>query len=162
MFNDQQRPTDKLKPALGGDNAGKAKDNVAKLTDMMEQKNNIQDFAIAELPEPEGVSGTEDFTKYSSETLQSGIEKLQEMKPVIDNGTGNSSDYWYNYDQAQGLDVPNGYQIVYDSYYGDDHIRVEKDGDNYNIINGRHRIWLAKQMGVESLPMEVVDVKRDR
>ncbi len=162
MSGDFKRPTDQLKPALGGDNAGKAKDNVAQLTEMMEQSVNIQDVSIAELPEPEGISGSEDFTKYSSETLQSGIEKLQEMKPVIDNGTGNSSDYWYNYDQAHGLDVPNGYQIVYDSYYGDDHIRVEKDGDNCDIINGRHRIWLAQQMGVESLPMEVVDVKRDR
>ncbi|MBN2003172.1 MAG: hypothetical protein JXA21_07420 [Anaerolineae bacterium] len=36
MFNDQQRPTDKLNLLSGGDNAGKAKDNVAKLTEMME------------------------------------------------------------------------------------------------------------------------------
>ncbi len=162
MSNDFKRPTDKLKPTPGDDLARKAKDNIAQLGDMMEQNPDIQDVAIADLPEPDGISGPDDFTKYSLDTLQSGIEKLQEMKPAIDSGAGNSSDYWYNYDQAHGLDVPNGYKIVYDSYYGSDHIHVEKSNGNYNIINGRHRIWLAKQMGVESLPMQVVDVKRDK
>jgi hypothetical protein len=159
MFNDQQRPTDQRKPAPGSGEQRKAKDNVARLSDMMEQKSDIQDVPVADLPDPEGISGPEDFTKYSSDTLESGIQKLQEMKPTIDNGTGNSSDYWNNYDQVHGLDVPNGYRIVYDSYYGGDHIRVEKSGDTYNIVNGRHRIWLAKQMGIESLPMEAVEVE---
>ncbi len=171
MSGDFKRPTDQLKSALGEDSSGKAKDNVAKLTDMMEKKEfvppervTITEVPIADLPMPEGISGAEDFKSSSSlEALQSGIGKLQEMKPVIDNGVGNNSDYWGDYDAAHGLDVPNGYRIVYDSYYGsNDHIRVDKDGDRYDILNGRHRIWLAKQMGVESLPMEVVDVKRDR
>ena len=162
MFGDVRKPTDKLKPKFDNGKVNKAQDNVAKLTDMMEQKTNIQDVAIAELPDPEGISGSSDFTKYSPEVLQSGIEKLQEMKPAIDSGVGRNSDYWGDYDAAHGLSVPDGYQIVYDSYYGNDHIRVEKDGDRYNIINGRHRIWLAKQMGAESLPMEVVEVNREK
>lgn len=162
MFSDQLQPTDKLKPKLDEDKSDKASDNVARFTDMLEQKSNMQDVAIADLPDPEGISGPEDFTKYSAESLQSGIEKLEKMKPIIDSGVGDNSDYWREYDAAHGLSVPDGYQIVYDSYYGGEHIRVEKFGDDYDIINGRHRIWLAKQMGVESLPMEVVDVQRDK
>lgn len=45
MFNDQQRPTDKLNPLSGGDKDGKAKDNVAKLTEMMECGETKTDFA---------------------------------------------------------------------------------------------------------------------
>ena len=157
MFNDSKRPTDKVKHGLDTDTVRKGRDNLAQINDMMEQSV-VKDTAIANLPTPEGISGPEDFKKYSVDKLQSGIEKLQEMKPVIDSGIGNNSEYWRKYDQAHGLDVPDGYRIVYDSYYGNDHVRVEKSGDNYDIINGRHRLWLAKQMGVESLPMEVVEV----
>lgn len=45
MFNDKQRPTDKLNPLSGGDKAGQAKENVAKLTDMMERGETKTDFA---------------------------------------------------------------------------------------------------------------------
>lgn len=45
MSGDFKRPTDQLKPTLGGDNAGKAKDNVAQLTKMMECENTKTDFA---------------------------------------------------------------------------------------------------------------------
>jgi hypothetical protein len=158
MFNDAKRVNDRVKPEPSDDVKHKAKDHIANFSDMMEQSVAIEDVSVANLPTPEGISGPEDFKKYELDTLRSGIEKLQEMKPAIDNGTGNSSDYWYEYDQAHELGVPDGYKIVYDSYYGNDHIRVEKSGDSYDIINGRHRIWLAKQMGIESLPMEVVEV----
>lgn len=45
MFSDQQRPTDKLNPLSGGDQAGRAKDNIAKLTEMMERETTKTDFA---------------------------------------------------------------------------------------------------------------------
>jgi hypothetical protein len=44
MFGDRHRPTDKLKPALPKGDADKAKDNVAKLTDMMESDNTKTEF----------------------------------------------------------------------------------------------------------------------
>jgi len=45
MFNDQQRLTDKLNPLSSSDKTGKAKDNVAKLTEMMERGETKTDFA---------------------------------------------------------------------------------------------------------------------
>lgn len=45
MFNDQQRPTDKWSPLSGGDQAGRAKDNIAQLTEMMERETTKTDFA---------------------------------------------------------------------------------------------------------------------
>jgi len=44
MSSDFQRPTDKLKPTLGGDTVGKAKDNIAQLTEMLEQESPKTEF----------------------------------------------------------------------------------------------------------------------
>jgi hypothetical protein len=46
---------------------------------------------------------------------------------------------------------------IYEAFYGDSHIRIVKDGNNYSISNGRHRVWLAKKMGIHSLPASVVE-----
>ena len=45
MFNDFKRPTDKLKPTPGTDSVRKAKDNIAQLTDAMEQQGPKTEFA---------------------------------------------------------------------------------------------------------------------
>jgi hypothetical protein len=117
----------------------------------------IQDVAVADLPEPEGVEDASDFEKVSPEEMQAGLARLQEMKPVIDSGEGANTDYWREFDRKQGLAYPDGYQKVYDSFYGHDAIRLNKDGDQYDIINGRHRIFIAKQMGIGTVPARVVE-----
>jgi hypothetical protein len=111
---------------------------------------------VADLPEPEGISGATDFKKITEPEMRAGIEKLQEMRPAIESGLGASSDYWADYDRRRGLDFADGYQRVYEAFYGDDCIKVNNDGGAYDIDNGRHRIWLAKRMGVEQLPMRIV------
>ena len=117
----------------------------------------IQNIPLASLPVPEGISGAADFSKVSESEMRAGLLRLQEMRPVIEDGRGNNSDYWYTQDQQHGLDYANGYQRIYEAFYGSDAIFINKDGDKYNIVNGRHRIWLAKQMGIFDLPMRVVE-----
>ncbi len=112
---------------------------------------------VADLPDPSDISGSEDFKKVPESEMRSGLMKLQEMRPLIENGTGASADYWADYDRKQGLDFANGYQRVYEAFYGDDFIRLNKHGDSYSIDNGRHRIWLAKRMGISQLPMQIVE-----
>lgn len=109
------------------------------------------------LPAPEGISSAADFSKVSESEMRAGLQRFQEMRPTIENGAGNNSDYWADQDRQRGLEYANGYQRIYDAFYGRDAIQVEKNGDNYDIINGRHRIWLAKQMGIDNLPMRVVE-----
>lgn len=112
----------------------------------------IQDVSVETLPQPEGIGGDEDFKKISREEMQDGLEKLQEMKPIIDSGQGASSDYWANVDASNGASYADGYRRVYDAFYGSDAIRIVDDRGQIDIINGRHRIYLAKEMGIESLP----------
>jgi len=45
----------------------------------------------------------------------------------------------------------------FDLYFGGDSIRIERYAGRYNIINGRHRLWLAQQEGVRRLPVFVVE-----
>lgn len=112
---------------------------------------------VADLPDPEGISGQADFRKATEPEMRSGLRKLQEMRPVIESGAGNSSDYWADYDRRHGLEFADGYQRVYEAFYGMDCIKVNKDQNSYDIDNGRHRIWLAKQMGIEQLPIRIVE-----
>ncbi|MFL6282062.1 MAG: hypothetical protein ACJ74Q_02715 [Pyrinomonadaceae bacterium] len=120
----------------------------------------VRFVSVADLPEPPDISGGADFRKISETEMRAGIEKLQEMRPVIESGLGASSDYWADYDRRRGMEYAGGYQRVYEAFYGDDCIKVNDDGGSYDIDNGRHRIWLAKRMGVGQLPMRVIKRKK--
>lgn len=117
----------------------------------------IRSITPTELPDPEGISGPDDFRKVSEEDMRAGLERLQGMRQAIENGVGTNGDYWAEYDRAHGLDYEHGYQRVYDAFYGTDAIRVDWDGTNYSIANGRHRIWLARRMGIDWLPVRVIE-----
>ncbi|MFL6255144.1 MAG: hypothetical protein ACJ74T_08970 [Pyrinomonadaceae bacterium] len=119
----------------------------------------VQFVNVADLPDPDGISSSADFRKTTEAEMRSGIGKLQEMRPLIESGVGASSDYWADYDRHRGLDFADGYQRVYDAFYGADCVKVNKDRNSYDIDNGRHRIWLAKRMGIEQLPMRIVERK---
>ena len=43
----------------------------------------------------------------------------------------------------------------FDLYFGGDHIRVDRINSSYDVTNGRHRLWLAQQEGIKSLPVRV-------
>lgn len=46
---------------------------------------------------------------------------------------------------------------AYECFTGGDRIRVEPRGDGtYGVIGGRHRLQVAKELGVHSLPVEIV------
>jgi len=47
---------------------------------------------------------------------------------------------------------------VYDLFLGSDRIRVDRQRDgSLNIINGRHRFQIAKELGLKTLPGQVTD-----
>lgn len=116
----------------------------------------VCDVPVREIPSPEGIHNSQDFLKVSESEMRTGLARLQEMKPIIDSGEGMDSDYWGRVDAEKGFDYEHGYRRVYDAFYGHDAIRLVKDGDKYDIINGRHRIWLAKRMDIETLPARVI------
>ena len=121
----------------------------------------IQMVDLNALPETEDFSIVEGFSKTSEAEMCAGLERWwTEMRPVIESGEGANSDYWREVDHQKGLTFAEGYQRVYEALYGQDSIHVDKNGAVYDIINGRHRIWLARRIGIPHLPMQVVEVTR--
>jgi len=101
------------------------------------------------------VSQKGDFKKVSYEDMEEGLKKLESVvKPGVENGLG--GDDFYNLDQRSGLDATHGYKQVYDAFYGDDAITLEQRGDRFHVINGAHRLYVAKQLGINSIPARVL------
>lgn len=117
----------------------------------------IRTVPMSDLPEISDLHGPQDFSKVSLEEMRAGILRLQEMLPTIQSGEGASSDYWADYDRARGLSYAQGYQRIFDAFYGTGAIRVERSAGRVDVINGRHRIWLARQMGIASLPVQLIE-----
>ncbi|MCL4266955.1 MAG: hypothetical protein KJ069_27495 [Anaerolineae bacterium] len=118
------------------------------------QDKGIVDVPTADLPWPEDVHGPQDFDHHISypEAVQATYE-LQRMKPLIEQGY--TRDDFAQADRIQGVDYANGRQQVYDLFYGSNAITLDKDGNNYDIVNGRHRIFVAKEQGLDSIPAHV-------
>jgi len=121
-------------------------------------KTNFKYININDLPDPEGINSESNFKKISAEEMKKGLLLLQEMIPTIKSGEGSNGDYWSNRDSIEGHDYQDGFRCIYDSFYGLDAIRVTFNNGRYMIINGRHRIWLAKRMGVDYLPVKLVEI----
>jgi len=78
------------------------------------------------------------------------------MIPLINNGVGNNSEYWEKHDSQLGVVNPgDSYANVYSIFYGSEPIRIVIDGGQKTIVNGRHRLWVAKQMGITEVPVSV-------
>ena len=101
------------------------------------------------------VADTGDFHKVSAQEMQEGLRKLQDVvAPAVAQGA--DGDYFSRLDAAQGLDYAHGYRRIYDAFYGQDCIRLDKVGDRYQVVNGYHRLFLARQMGMKTLPARVI------
>lgn len=117
----------------------------------------IRDVPVRDLPAPDDINGPEDFKKVPYPEMVAGCKSLETMKPYIESGQGASSDYWRSVDEHYGTDPAKGYRQVYEAFYGDDAILLDKSGNSYDITNGRHRIFVAKQLGLETIPARVIE-----
>jgi len=119
----------------------------------------ISNVKLGDLPSVKDID-EKAFQKISQEEMKSGLMRYLEMKNMIDNGCKNSRESWAEKDREMGLRYRDGYLKIYDAFWGPDKIRVTKDGEKYTIENGRHRIWLAREMGIAELPMSVVEKRK--
>jgi len=101
------------------------------------------------------VKGKSDFYKVSYEEMKEGIRKLESVvRPAVQSGA--NGDYFSQMDAKQGLDHEHGYRRIYDAFYGDTAIRLEKVGNTYNVVNGYHRLLIATEMGLKNMPARVI------
>lgn len=116
----------------------------------------VIDVPVKDLPMPEGVSSPDDFNHHISwEDAKSAAERLPGIQADVK--AGKTADDFSAEDQLNGLDYAHGKRGVYDLFYGSDPVRVEKVGDNYDIISGRHRVYAAKAAGLDSIPARVME-----
>ena len=95
------------------------------------------------------------FEKVSREDVAGGIERLESVvRPAVDQGA--DGDYFDWLDSTSSLDREHGYRRIYDAFYGDDAIRLGRVGPLYEVINGRHRLFVARQLGLSSIVARVV------
>jgi hypothetical protein len=106
------------------------------------------------------IKSYDDFHKVSHDQMKDGLNKLEsDVRPAVKNGA--NGDYFSDLDQQKGLDYEHGYRRVYDAFYGNEPIRLDKDGDTYSVINGYHRLFTAKEMGFQTIPSLVNEKIKD-
>lgn len=83
---------------------------------------------------------------------------FEEIVPVLmTDAEAQESEYWQAVDQEAGVDYRDGLQRVFETVYGEsDAIRIDPDGNGgWHISNGRHRLLVAKEMGLKQVPVIV-------
>lgn len=114
----------------------------------------INSQELSELPTADHFKGVGyDNTREGLNLLRSSILPEMNQSPEIAN-----QEHFYKLDRESHRDeVVNSLEGVYNSFFGTDHIWVDKFGDDthYRIGNGRHRIKAALDLGWEAIPARV-------
>lgn len=128
----------------------------------------IEYVEVNRLPETPDVHGPQDFKGNTPQERRANYESLkrdmlrhEEMRPYIEQGYG--PDTWDQWDQQAGIGhagpgaYERGYQDVYHAYYHrSDAVAVsETNGDFTGILNGEHRVFLARELGIQKLPVHM-------
>jgi hypothetical protein len=116
----------------------------------------IINVPVANLPDPDGVSSPADFNHHINwEDAKSATQQLPQIQKEVGE-EGKTRDDFADQDQASGLDYSQGKTRIYDLYYSkNDPVKVNKIGEEYTIDSGRHRIYAAKALGLETIPARV-------
>lgn len=119
----------------------------------------IVDVPVKDLPWPEDVTSPNDFDHHITwDDAKSATLQLPEIQKEVK--AGKTRDDFSAEDQAAGKDDTNGKRRIYDLFYGSDPIRLSKDGDRYDIVNGHHRVFAAKELGLETIPARVIEKRK--
>jgi len=124
------------------------------------QKGHWQDIGIQEVPlsqidlSDSPVHSQGDFHKVSYDDMAHGLRTLEGMKPEIARGA--NADYFADQDRRAGLPYPYGRQRIYEAFYGQEAIRLNQQGNRYTVVNGYHRLCVAKDLGLQTVPARVI------
>jgi hypothetical protein len=134
--------------------SSQANTNVPSLTTNKAGRTDIQMISVADIDLSDShVKGTSDFNKgISPDDVKEGWCKLQSVvAPAVVQGA--DADYFAQLDASQGLDNANGYLHIYQVFYGENScIRLDKVGNKYTVVNGYHRLFIAQQLGITTVP----------
>jgi len=95
------------------------------------------------------------FAKMPESQMREALALLTgNMLGKVDSGA--SREEFRLLDQQQGRNGSVTLLKTYDLFFGSDAIVLSHRNGQYSITNGRHRIWLARQMGITHLPARVI------
>lgn len=102
-----------------------------------------------------GVNGAGDFTKgYSPADLEWAHEAfLSVVMPGVAGGA--TLDDFRARDQREGRVGARSYADTYSGFFGDSKITLDSRGSTFTVANGYHRIWVARNMGLDAVPAKV-------
>ena len=113
---------------------------------------------VAEIPDEQiGPLSKDDFHKYSYDEMLAGALRFdREVRPAIE--TGSERDYFQAKDREAGSEYEHGLERLYDVFYGSEPIRLTKlKNGRLEITNGRHRLFVAKQAGIRTIPASLAE-----
>lgn len=113
----------------------------------------IIDVPVKDLPAPDDVDSPDDFSKISWDDAITASEQLPGIQADVN--AGKTAEDFSKEDEINGQSWQTGKRRIYDLYYGNDPVVLDKDGDQYTIDSGRHRIFAAKKLDLETIPARV-------
>lgn len=116
----------------------------------------IQDVPLGQIVLDDSfVRSAADFHKVSYEVMVVWPRLLEEViRPAVWQGA--DGDDFTALDARAGLDYEHGHRRVYDAFYGGDPVRLEWTGDGYRVVDGYHRLFVARELGLATIPASVV------
>lgn len=124
---------------------------------------------VSRLPETPEIQGPQDFKGNTPAERQAHYESLkremlmhEEMRPYIEQEYG--PEMWDAWDQqaelghASSHGYERGYVDVYKAYCDKSNaiaVGGEVNGQYTEILNGRHRVFLARELGIRKLPVYI-------
>jgi hypothetical protein len=128
--------------------------------------NDIRDVPLSQIKDP-GISGPEDFRSDSYEGMNQELDRLQQLRSYVE--TGQAEQVADDWDRQAKLGhysetgYTRGYTDAYKSYYQTDPVALSPTEDGqYDILNGRHRVYLAQSKGMETIPARVIENKKEQ
>jgi hypothetical protein len=102
------------------------------------------------------VAGPGDFAKgYSPQDLEWAYRAFDEVVlPALQRGLG--SDYFHDRDLREGRQGTRSYSDTFSGFFGDSAIKLDARSDGrFEVSNGYHRIWVARQCGRSAVPARI-------
>lgn len=101
------------------------------------------------------IRGVEDFSEfYTPADLEWAHEAFQSViKPGV--AAGATVDDFRARDQREGRMGARSYEMTFAGFFGTDAIKLSPAGSKLEVNNGYHRIWVARQMGLDAVPARV-------
>jgi hypothetical protein len=97
------------------------------------------------------------YAKASYEIISKGFDVLKDkVLPAMTEDPSRTRDYFIDLDLKAGQAYPGETAKVYEAFFGDDPIHVQKgkSADLYTIDSGRHRIDVARTLGWGAVPVK--------